>query len=119
MVVGIIQDIDAGKVRTDRGSGTHRELVHRSIGHDGDRPATALDVGDPMRRMTHHRRNDAPLEDEQAKIAEPAVALDPEKALQIVDAGDGVRIRKGIGGRDQTQVATLRSEQRLEDKRPA
>ena len=52
-----------------------------------------------------------------AKVAKAAVVLDPEKALQIVDARHRTGFRKVAGAPDQAQIAPLRAKQRLEDKR--
>ena len=50
---GSIDDIDAGKIRPDRRRGAQRQRLHVIVDGHRDRPAAALDVGDPVGGVAH------------------------------------------------------------------
>ena len=74
LAVGVMQDVDAGKVRPHRCGGADSKLLHVLVGNDRQRPSALLHVRDPAGGVPRHGGDDAPLRDEQAEIAEAAVA---------------------------------------------
>ena len=91
-LVGVVEDIDTGEIRADRGGGAHRECFHVGIRR---RPSTGrpprLTLVIQVGAVAHHGGDDAAARHQQTEIAK-AVALDADEALQIIDPGDAARL---------------------------